>query len=488
MSKVYQSVRGVVQGTLRPRKRHFMVTPQPNENDGSLNDAIEQFERIFLDGIGRLKTAAAQDHAAVAKSAQDAEELIRTLKANITALEAKVKETEHTVHQKEIASRDVEESLRTEIRELQSAVTSKEEALASRESDVQNLKSKTDVLVQQLSELESAVEQTKGEAARETQHAEEVTETLKANISALEVRVKETEDAVHQKEIASREIEESLSTEIRDLRIIATTKEEALTSRESEVQDLKSKTDALVERVTDLESALEQAKGQAANEAQHAEEVIAGLKAKIVTLQGQLSQPDLHAREAQKNGTKDNKSQPLTDVQRQGTDSVVPDKQMKPAEENPRPGLVRGFGVKPLIMEAGFQPVPHEAVDHMIAQFGELQKKATNTVIGENRLKTAEENPASVQFQAPEVTASVAEAARETVSHETFDRIATEFSERANVIPRIASLIVRDHVRALGESINEFPKTRLTTLLESLSKEIPDDKLKLDFCERLADF
>jgi hypothetical protein len=56
-----------------------------------------------------------------------------------------------------------------------------------------------------------------------------------------------------------------------------------------------------------------------------------------------------------------------------------------------------------------------------------------------------------------------------------------EFSDCANVIPRIASLIVRDHVRTLGESLKEFPKTRLTTLVESLSKEIPDEKLRVDF-------
>jgi hypothetical protein len=41
-------------------------------------------------------------------------------------------------------------------------------------------------------------------------------------------------------------------------------------------------------------------------------------------------------------------------------------------------------------------------------------------------------------------------------------------------------------VRSLGESMEEFPQARLTTLLESLSKEISDDELKADFCERFA--
>jgi hypothetical protein len=50
----------------------------------------------------------------------------------------------------------------------------------------------------------------------------------------------------------------------------------------------------------------------------------------------------------------------------------------------------------------------------------------------------------------------------------------------------MASLIVRDHVRAFGESMEEFPQTRLTELVESLSKTISDDKLKTDFCKRFG--
>jgi hypothetical protein len=50
----------------------------------------------------------------------------------------------------------------------------------------------------------------------------------------------------------------------------------------------------------------------------------------------------------------------------------------------------------------------------------------------------------------------------------------------------IASLIVRHHVKALGESMEEFPQTRLTDLLDSLSGEIADDKLKADFRKRFG--
>jgi hypothetical protein len=72
------------------------------------------------------------------------------------------------------------------------------------------------------------------------------------------------------------------------------------------------------------------------------------------------------------------------------------------------------------------------------------------------------------------------------VSQDALNRLIVEFGELTNVMGSVASLIVRDHVRALGESMKEFPQARLTTLLESLSKEISDEKLKADFCERFA--
>ena len=84
------------------------------------------------------------------------------------------------------------------------------------------------------------------------------------------------------------------------------------------------------------------------------------------------------------------------------------------------------------------------------------------------------------------VTSIVTQTASKTVSQNAFDRMIAEFSELTNVIGSIASLIVRDHVRALGESMEEFPERRLTELLESLSGQIADDKLKADFRERFT--
>src|SRR5262249_34860433 len=83
-------------------------------------------------------------------------------------------------------------------------------------------------------------------------------------------------------------------------------------------------------------------------------------------------------------------------------------------------------------------------------------------------------------------TASIAEAApsadagEETVGLEIFKRITDRLTL---IIGPLAPMIIRDHVTALGESKEKFPKRRVPELVELLSKEIPNEKMKIAFCE-----
>jgi DNA repair exonuclease SbcCD ATPase subunit len=316
MGKVYQSVRGVVQGTLHRRKPETMVSARANGDDTSLNGAMEEFERIFADGIGRLKAAVSEDQAVI---------------------------------------------------------------------------------------------------ANEAQHAEQVIEGLKATITGLEAKLKETEEVFHNKDLASQKMEETLTSEIRDLQSLVKKKDEALEGRDSEVNDLKSKRDGLAEQVTRLELAIQQAKGEATSQAQDAEQAIEGLKTKIAILEAQRRQPEHLVG---------------------GTDWTI-----------------KGFD----------QDRDRQIID--INAELELQTSRMKKVAG--------------------VTSVVTQPARKTMSQDAFDRLIAEFSELTNIIGSIASLIVRDHVRALGESMEEFPQRRVTELLESLSGQIADDKQKAKFRERI---
>ena len=461
MTKVMQSVRGVVQGTLHRRKPHLMVSARVKDSDGSLNDAIQELEKLLSDRIGSLKAAVSDDQAVVAREAQHAEQVIEGLKANITMLETKLRETEDTLHRKEAANQKIEENLSAEIGDLRSAVKKKEEALETRESEINVLKSKIDVMTVQVTHLESAIEHAKADAASEAQRAEQINHGLKTNIAALEARLRETEETIHQKDIASQKLEENLSLEIRDLQSVVKKKEEALETRESEVTDLKSKLDVMVDQVTHLQLANDHAKEAASSKAQHAEQAIEGLKMKIVTLQAQLSQTEQIV-----GGLVGNSRFPVAGsaVKELGQERISQAADLKTELEPLRNGM------------------NHSEAQALI----DTQAQAIGTLVEREQSKTGEEKSTAFQVRAEGVTPIVTEAAPQIVSKYAFDRMIAEFSELSNVMGSIASLIIRDHVRALGESMEEFPQARLTELLESLGKGISDDKLKADFCERFG--
>jgi len=72
---------------------------------------------------------------------------------------------------------------------------------------------------------------------------------------------------------------------------------------------------------------------------------------------------------------------------------------------------------------------------------------------------------------------------QEYVSSKVFDRLSGELTR---VIGPMAPLVISGHVTAFGESMEKFPKGRLTELLEILSKEILDKNLRSDFRQSFA--
>jgi len=340
---------------------------------------MEELERILLDRLGRLKAAIKQGEAVVADETQHAEQLIASLRVNIAALEAKLRETEGTVRREESARQKMEETLTAKIHDLQNDIKKKEQVLESRGNEVNDLKSKIDGQVKQVAELELAVQKAKVEAASQAEHAEHLTESFKAQIAALEAQLGGTEEVVRKQESAIKGLEQNLTDKIQDFESQARNKEELLAGRDAEISDLKSQLKLLTKGIEEMSSFFKQAEA-------------------LATVEGQ----------------------------------------------------------------------------------------GVSTAVVNKPLKRGEEKPATFQSKGPKVTPIVADAAREIVSPELFQRITDELTEVMNVIRPIASIIVRDHVVALGESMKTFPKTRLPELLESLSKEILDENLKIDFFERFA--
>jgi len=100
----------------------------------------------------------------------------------------------------------------------------------------------------------------------------------------------------------------------------------------------------------------------------------------------------------------------------------------------------------------------------------EVAKEPTNRV---------EEKPAGAELKGPVVVMSkVADTAPQKVPPDFFDRVTQELAQS---IGPMAPMIIHDHVKALGESMEKFPNSRARELLDILSKEILDENGKARF-------
>jgi len=112
-----------------------------------------------------------------------------------------------------------------------------------------------------------------------------------------------------------------------------------------------------------------------------------------------------------------------------------------------------------------------------------IESQVGGRIVLEQPLNRGEEKTVAPRIKAPAVASKAKDAAREIVSPDFFQRMTGELTQ---VVGPMASMIVRDHVVALGESMEKFPKARLTELVKVLSEEIGDENLKIGFRERLA--
>jgi chromosome segregation ATPase len=368
MSRVYESLKETLQ-----RSKANSVTPaRLKANDASsLYKEMEELERIFVDKIGRLRTAVQEGEAVVAGENQHVEQVIESLRTEIAAQEAQL----NAARGKEVASQRMEQTLTVKIRDLQSDVKKKEEALESRGKEVDDLNSKIDVLGKQITELNAAIQQSKVEAGDEVKRAQNLTESAMAKVATLEAQLRDREETVRAKESSLKGLEQNLTAKIQDLESQMKNKEKLLADRDRQVNDLNSQLATLAKGIKGMSSFFKQAEALAAVEAQDVGTVVPG------------------------------------------------------------------------------QPV-----------------------------KRGKEQPANPQLKSTEVSSNAA--AREAVAPDFFDRLTKELAE---IVGPFSSIIVRDHVRALGESIEKFPKTRVTELVKILSDEIPDENLKTAFRERMAE-
>lgn len=362
MGKVYSSLKETLQ---RGKANSLAIARVKGGTALTLNDEMEELERLVVDRLGKFKAAVKEGETLVAGELQDAGQVAETLKAQIAALEHKLKATEDSLQRKDVASQKTEASFAAEIHRLQNVVKEKENVLETRDDEVNDLKSKMDVLGARITEFESAIRQAKAETASETERANRVTESFRARITAMEAQLSETQETVRAKELAIKEQGENLSSRIQDLENQLRNKEKLLTERDKQVNDLESQ------------------------------------------------------------------------LQLKDASSFKQTEGLKAAE-------VKDPGVS---------------------------------------LKSEQEKPSTSQSNVAGIVPGTPNATSETVSPVFFKRA---FNELTDFIGPFAGMIVRDHVKALGESLDKFPKARLTELFELVSKEILNEEMKIGFRKWVA--
>ena len=327
------------------------------------------------------------------------------------------------------------------------------------------------IVADRIGRLKAAVKEGESVVSGEAQHTAQVIESLRENIAGLEAKLKEVEESLRRKDSASQKMEENLNAKIHDLENDAKKKEEMLENRGGEVNNLKSKIDEQAEQVAQLESSFQKAKAEEANQAKRAEQLSESSRAKIAALEAQLKDTEeiVRKKDSAIKGLEQNLTAKIQNFE----------SQMRNNE-----GLLasRAAEIEDLQSQLKLLTRGIKEMSSFFKQAEALSGQGVKPVVVNESVNGGEEKPAA-SFKAAAVASNATDTAREIVSPDFFHRMTGEITQ---VVGPMASMIVRDHVVALGESMEKFPKARAKELLDTVSEEISDERQKIDFRQRLA--
>ncbi len=323
------------------------------------------------------------------------------------------------------------------------------------------------IVADRIGRLKAAVSEDEAVFAGERAHAKQVIANLNANITSLENKLNEAQDNIQSKDSAIRKAEESLTGKIQNLQ---NEKEESPADRDG--SDLNSKANTTVKELNQLEAAV----AEAVNRAKLAEKVAESSEAQIIALKGELSETERIVH------TKDANTQELVEHLHGKIQEL--ECQVRNNEEllANRERQVQDFKLKLRALKnwiEGMSPFFRQAEEALAV--ADVQELGTDWP--REPLKK-EEKLTAIEPITRRVTSKAMDTAQETVSGKFFDRMTVALT---HVLGPRASIIVRGHVAALGESMEEFPKARAAELVEIVSQELVDENLKVGFREVLGD-
>ena len=320
-------------------------------------------------------------------------------------------------------------------------------------------------LVHRISGLKAAVKHREEEIRKETQ---QVIQTLSEDFAMLETKLKDVEETARRKDSVSQKTEERLITEKHALENELNTAKETL-NRDNEIKDLKSNVDGLMKQLTESENAIKQAQAEAATEANRTNRLTDSFNTKIAALEVQLSDV--------KEIVRGKESAIAALEQKLSTETQAFENELRNKEEllAKRDNEINDLKSKLEVLTGKIQGMSSflKQAETLAAVEGQnsVTPGASETESG------VTEKPADSPFRFKVPYAQTA-MAQQTVPSSFFDLMSQELTE---IIGPNAPAFAREHVAALGESIEKFPKSRLAELLEILSQDIVNEPLRTSF-------
>ena len=287
-------------------------------------------------------------------------------------------------------------------------------------------------------------------------------------------------------------------------------KRETLQNRDNQINNLMSNLDVLVGEVTELKLTIKETKAEAAREANDYKQLAESSNNKISTLQAEIRdlREIIRGKELIIKGLEENlitKSQEsekglidVNTIEWKDWISVASQKvELKwiatggdkfGLPTGPDNDVLRGKETSLPRRDTEMNDVKSQRQLTDLASFfkraqavGAVDQENGSTSATGEPISVLEEKSSGAELKGPVVRPNETDTAQQTVPPNFLDRMIHELD---GIVGPLASMIVRHDVKALGESMEEFPKTRVTELIQIVSQDISDENLKIRFRER----
>ena len=316
------------------------------------------------------------------------------------------------------------------------------------------------LLTEKIHELTLAAKESEEVVSNRIKHSEETAESLWREITALEAKLRQAETTAYKKDTAVQKTEDTLRDEIHKLQDELTNKQQELELKINEVNGLKSKNDHDIGQLSELQSVIAQNKLDAEKESARHEDVARNLKENMDLLEVRFRGEEEISRG--KDVTIQRLEQQLT-TKTQDFESQISGKEKLLSE---RDAEIKDLKSQLQFLSRGIKDTSsffRQAVAFAHRQPEEENDSTIDPINRERHNPITPSSPSTSEEMVP------SEFLEQAVEHLTLS------------IGPIAPIVMRDHIKALGESTEKFPKRRVAELIEMLSNEIAHTDLRFSF-------